>query len=69
MDSQEKQHLLDEIQNELSNNQDNSDPNSIEYNNAVKNKEMMDLAMAVPSNATATRTCGIDEDGNWVCKP
>jgi hypothetical protein len=69
MDSQNKQHLLEQIQQELSNNQDNSDPNSIDYKNAVKNQEMIDLGIAVTSNRTATRTCGIDEDGNWVCKP
>lgn len=69
MDSQKKQQFLDEVQNELSNNQDKCDPNFIGSKNAVLKKKNAAFAMTVTSNNTPPRTCGYDEDGNWVCKP
>ncbi|MBD2504855.1 hypothetical protein [Anabaena azotica] len=67
MDSQKQQQLLDEVQNELSNNRDKSNPNFNDSKNAVLKKKGV-IAMTVTSNNTSQRTCGYDEDGNWVCK-
>jgi hypothetical protein len=64
MDSQKQQQLQHDIQSELSNNQNNCDPNFIDSQNAVLKKTKAAFTMTV----TSDRTCGYDEDGNWVCK-
>lgn len=69
MDSKNRQQLQDKIESELSNIMNNSDSNSIESNKAVNHKKVQNFAIAFTSNNSETRTCGVDDDGNWVCKP
>jgi len=68
MDSQKKQQFLEDVQSELSNHLDNSDPNSIDSKSAVKKQEVQAFAMAFKSKNSASLTCGVDDDGNLVCK-
>ncbi|MBD2511314.1 hypothetical protein H6G91_29395 [Nostoc muscorum FACHB-395] len=69
MDSQKKQQLLEDVQSELSNHLDNSDPNSIDSKNAVNKQKLQTVAIAFTSNNTAPLTCGLDDNGQPVCVP